>query len=143
MIRYALKCSNNHDFDSWFASSAAYDTLRTAGMVTCPTCGDGLIEKALMAPRVRTTDTGEERPVALSGPSTDPAAAAIAKLRKEIEKNADDVGQNFVSEARAMHLGDKPSRSIFGQAKPDEARKLVEDGVPILPLPFIPSRKTN
>jgi len=145
MIRFSLRCANSHGFDSWFASGAAYDTLRAKGLVTCPDCGDGAVEKALMAPQVRTAEAHEvaTQHVALSGPPGDPAHAALAKLRQMIEANSEDVGNSFVSEARAIHDGEKPARSIYGQARPDEARKLIEDGVPIAPLPFIPKSKTN
>lgn len=145
MILFSLRCAKNHGFDSWFASGAAYDSLRAAGMVTCPNCGDGAIEKALMTPRVSTAEAQQAtpRPMALSGPPGDPAHAALAELRRIIEANSEDVGNNFVAEARAIHDGDKPARSIYGQARPDEARKLVEDGVPIAPLPFLPKSKTN
>jgi len=142
MIRFSLKCADDHSFESWFASGAAYDSLRAAGLLSCPECGGTDIEKALMAPRVR-TDGDEPRPVALSGPPGDPAHAALAELRRRIEANSEDVGSNFATEARAIHDGEKPARSIIGQARPDEARKLVEDGVPIARLPFIPKNKTN
>ena len=89
-----------------------------------------------MAPRVRTK-------------ATDPAAAkaerdaAIAKLRDHVETNSDYVGGDFAKEARMMHEGNAPERSIYGEAKLEDAKKLVEDGIPALPLPFIPKRKAN
>ncbi|WP_226781949.1 DUF1178 family protein [Oceaniglobus trochenteri] len=146
MIRFSLACANRHDFDSWFASGAAFDTLRARKMISCPTCGDTEISKSLMAPRVNSGATRTDPPApspSLAALPDDPAAAAMAKLRRMIETNADDVGSSFVSEARAIHDGLKPARSIYGQARPDEARKLVEDGIPVAPLPFIPTRKTN
>ena len=143
MIRYSLRCSNDHGFESWFASSGAYDGLYRSGHVTCPMCGDANVEKALMTPQVRPTGKDATPNMELSAPSDDPAAAAMAKLRTEIEANSEDVGNRFVAEARAIHDGSTPARSIIGQARPEEARKLVEDGIPIAPLPFIPSRKTN
>lgn len=146
MIRFSLCCANDHRFESWFASGDAYDTLSKRGMVSCPVCGDGAVTKALMAPRVQTSDTpqtGGETDLALSGPVGDPAHAAIARLRRMIEENSEDVGDQFAREARAIHAGEKPERSIYGQARGDEARKLIEDGIPVAPLPFIPTRKTN
>jgi len=145
MIRFSLRCSNDHRFDSWFASGAAFDSLRTAGLLTCPDCGDTVVEKALMAPPVKTAAPQDAagRGVALSGPPGDPAHAALAELRRLIEANADDVGRNFVDEARAIHEGVKPARSIYGQARPDQARRLIEDGVPIAPLPFRPKSRAN
>ncbi len=79
---------------------------------------------------------------ALSGQTTE-LEAALAALRKQVEENSDYVGLNFAQEARAIHDGDAPARAIYGEARPDEARRLIEDGVPVAPLPFIPARKTN
>lgn len=78
----------------------------------------------------------------LSAPSSD-LEKAVAELRKQVEANSDYVGRNFAKEARAMHLGDAPNRAIHGEANPEEAKSLIEDGVQVVPLPFLPSRKTN
>lgn len=138
MIRYDLKCDKGHAFDSWFASAAAYDRLAAAGHVACPDCGSASVTKALMAPAV--TQRSNDR--ALATPR-DPKEAALAELRRKVEETSDYVGLSFAAEARAMHEGQIPERAIHGEAKPDEARKLIEDGVPVLPLPFVPTRKTN
>lgn len=135
MIRYTLKCAKGHDFDGWFASAAAFDKLHAAGMVACTLCGATDVEKALMAPAVR----ADERP--LSQP--DPRAEALAALRRAVEENSDYVGMNFAAEARAIHDGTAPERSIYGEARPEEARALIEDGIPVAPLPFAGPRKTN
>ena len=145
MIKYAIKCSADHSFDSWFQSAAAYEALKGAGHVSCPVCGSTTVEKGLMAPAVRVSDTGEmaavpDRP--LAAPGTD-VEAALAALRRQIEANSDYVGLNFAAEARRIHAGDAPERSIYGEARADEARALIEDGVPVAPLPFVPGRKTN
>lgn len=151
MIQFSLQCDGNHRFDSWFQSSAAFDKLLASGMVCCPVCGSDKVEKAMMAPRVSdsrsqahaaTDTTTSPAPGPLSTPAT-AAERALTELRKQIESNSEYVGMNFVSEARKMHNGETPDRTIHGQAKPEEARKLVEDGVPIMPLPFMPGRKTN
>jgi len=138
MIRYALKCADGHGFDSWFQSAGAYDTLSDKGMVSCAVCGSTQVSKAIMAPRV----TLKDDVAPLSVPST-PAEQALRKLRTELEKNADYVGTTFATEARAIHLGEAPERPIWGQANLKEAKALVEEGVPIAPIPFGPSRKSN
>lgn len=145
MIRYAINCSADHTFDSWFQSAAAYEALKGAGHVSCPVCGSTAVEKGLMAPAVRMSDTGAtgaapDRP--LEAPGTE-VEAALAALRRQIEANSDYVGLNFAAEARRIHAGDAPERSIYGEARADEARALIEDGVPVAPLPFVPGRKTN
>ncbi len=135
MIRYALKCEKGHAFESWFQSADAFDALREKGMVSCPQCGGSEVKKAVMAPRV-----GAGRGLS---PPEEESARALAKMRARIEAESDYVGDRFASEARAMHLGEVPERSIYGEARPEEARALIEDGVPVLPLPFMPKQKVS
>lgn len=144
MIHYALKCSADHRFESWFQSAAAFDKLQAAGMVACAVCGISEVDRDLMAPRVShgTARKPESKEKPLSTPAT-AAEQALAELKKHIEKTSEDVGRNFAREARAIHLGEAPSRAIRGEAKPEEARQLVEEGVPIAPLPFRVGRKSN
>ena len=157
MIQFSLKCAEGHRFDSWFQSASAFEKLQGAGMVSCAICGSASVEKALMAPRVRPARQAAEAaqptapapvaeapvaPGALTRPAS-PVEQHLAELRRKIEQNSDYVGMNFAKEARAMHDGTAPERAIYGEARPDEARKLLEDGIPVAPLPFIPGRKTN
>ena len=138
MIHYDLVCPSNHRFDSWFQSAAAFDSLLAAGHVACPVCGATEVSKALMAPALLATP----RPPSLRDPGND-QETALAALRAKVEANSEYVGMGFVAEARAMHDGDAPERSIYGEARMDEAIKLLEDGVPVAPLPFMPTRKAN
>ena len=146
MIKYSLICVEKHRFDSWFASAAAFESLKGAGMLSCAVCGSSAVEKAVMAPTVRAGDpTAEPAPASdrpLSDPTT-PAEVALAELRRHIEANSDYVGRDFARLARAIHSGDAPERAIRGEANLAEARGLVEDGVPITPLPFMTGRKTS
>lgn len=137
MIRYSLKCAEGHGFESWFKSADAYDTLHKAGQVACPSCGSAKVEKALMAPQVSASE--DKAPLS----KQTEVEAKIKELRDHVEANSDYVGGEFATEARAMYLGDKPSRAIYGEAKPEEAKSLIEDGVPVAPLPFKPTRKAN
>jgi hypothetical protein len=156
MIRYALKCAEDHRFESWFQSASAYDTLAARGHVACPVCGGTKVEKAIMAPRVATAEKGaapvEAKPAEAQAPATPerplsgpahPAEQMLRKLREHIEKTSTDVGDRFATEARAMHLGEKDEAPIHGRASPDEARALIEDGVPILPVPIPVPGKRN
>ena len=136
MIRYNLKCTNDHQFDSWFADAASYDTLRGRNLVSCAVCGDTDVSKSLMAPQVRPARG------ALSQAAS-PAEQAIADMRMHIETNADDVGTNFAAEARKIHDGETPERAIYGQANVQEAKELIKDGVPVVPLPFMAKDKAN
>ncbi len=144
MIRYTLRCDSDHSFDSWFASADAFDTLNAAGRVGCPDCGSTAVAKSLMAPSVSAArgDPARQPRGALTAPR-DPRETALAELKKHIEKNSDYVGMNFAAEARKIHDGEAPERSIYGEAKVEEAKKLLEDGVPVAPLPFMPKSRAN
>lgn len=136
MIRYNLRCDQGHEFEGWFRSAQAFDSQNRAGQVACGFCGSASVEKALMAPAVpRQPDTPPGREAALT--------EAIAKLRAEVEANSDYVGAAFPAEARAMHEGRAPTRAIHGEARPEEARAMIEEGIPVAPLPFRPRQKSN
>lgn len=141
MIRYDLKCDNGDEFEAWFGSIADYDKQAAAGLVECPHCGSKHVEKAPMAPAVRTSRSVEarkERAVAM---------AMAAKVREHIKDNFDYVGDKFADEARKIHSGETEDRAIWGEVTPDEARALEEEGVPAAPLPPelapTPDRKLN
>ncbi|MGC1503888.1 MAG: DUF1178 family protein [Sulfitobacter sp.] len=140
MIRYTLKCDQDHHVESWFQSAAAYDALEKAGHLNCATCGSRRITKALMAPRVRASEDAVTQVPVLSEPAGE-KEKALEAFRKKLEETSDYVGDSFTKEARAMHLGDKPERSIYGEARLDQAKELIEEGVPLMPLPFRPKQK--
>lgn len=139
MIRYSLKCDAGHGFESWFASAEGFDRLALAGQLACPACGSARVTKGLMAPAVQ--PARGVRPDLMT-PQTE-AETALAAMRRQVEENSDYVGMNFVTEARRIHAGDAPERAIHGEARMDEARALLDDGVPVAPLPFMPARRTN
>jgi hypothetical protein len=147
MIKFTIKCTDDHRFDSWFQSAEAFDNLLARGLITCAVCGASDVEKAMMAPRIR-DGKSEDKPqetqknTSLTTPAS-PAEKALAELKAQVEKNSEYVGMNFAREARDMHDGAAPERPIYGEARPEEARKLIEDGVPVAPLPFVPARKSN
>lgn len=162
MIRFTLRCEKSHRFDSWFGSGADFERLRAAGLISCAVCGCDKVEKDLMAPNIRARpseskatpprtgqapggDAGQEaaareRPD-LSVPAS-PAEQALAELRARIEARSENVGRDFAAEARRIHEGEAPSRPIIGEARPAEARALVDDGIPVVPLPWS-GRKGN
>jgi hypothetical protein len=154
MIRYNLRCAKGHSFESWFQSSAAYESQEKRKLVNCPACGSVKVERAIMAPQI-VSKKGRENPapVAAEAASTEVAAtestpllmaqerelrAKIKELRDHITKNADNVGERFPNEARKMHYGDIEHRPIYGEASPDEARALIDEGVEVSPLPVLP-----
>jgi hypothetical protein len=145
MIRYRLKCGAGHGFESWFKDADGFAALQAAGQVACPICGATEVEKELMAPAIRPARKAAAAAPArpdLSAPASD-LEEKIAALRRQIEENSDYVGMNFAAEARAIHAGDAPERAIHGEAKPEDARAMIEEGLPVAPLPFLPARKVN
>jgi hypothetical protein len=152
MIRYTLRCERGHAFESWFQTSSAYDSQVKRKLVTCPACGSAKVEKAIMAPQIvskRGRDSAAPMPAAatdVTAPSSTPLMMAqerelrakLKELRDHIVKNADNVGERFPNEARKMHYGDIEHRPIYGEASPDEARSLIEEGVEVSPLPVLP-----
>lgn len=137
MIRYALECDRDHAFESWFQSAEAFDKLQAAGRVTCPDCGSAKVAKALMAPPVKSSKRAD-----LMAQQSE-REKALAEMRRHVEENSEYVGLSFAAEARKIHEGEAPERSIYGEARIDEAKQLLEDGVPVAPLPFRPTRKAN
>jgi hypothetical protein len=166
MIRYALVCAKGHSFESWFQNSAAYDKQAKRGLVECPACGNTKVEKALMAPTLSGTKKhsapalpapmveaapaiGETAPaaseaaspVAMMSPQEREFRAKLKELRDHITKNADDVGRKFPEEARKMHYGEVEHRSIYGEASPQEAKDLHEEGIEFHPIPVLPDER--
>jgi len=152
MIRYSLRCERGHGFESWFQSSSTYDSQVKRKLVTCPACGSAKVEKAIMAPQIaskRGRDSAAPAPAAstdVTAPASTPLMMAqerelrakLKELRDHIVKNADNVGERFPNEARKMHYGDIEHRPIYGEASPEEARALIEEGVEVSPLPVLP-----
>ncbi len=137
MIRYALRCEHEHGFEAWFAASADYDDQAARGLVECPACGSRSVSKQIMAPAVSGTKKPDAAPV-LARMQTMMMQAA-REVRTHVEQNFDYVGDAFAREARDIHEGRSEKREIYGEATPEEARKLKEDGVPCAPLPPLPT----
>ena len=166
MIRYTLACDQGHTFESWFQNSAAYDKQAKRGLVTCPVCNSAKVEKTIMAPRLAGAKKRSDAPIPAPAPTPDvaatpqaasvPAAPApvammspqerefrtkLRELREHLTKNADYVGQKFPEEARKMHYGEIEHRSIYGEASPDQAKELHEEGIEFHPLPVLPDER--
>ncbi len=168
MIRYALACADGHAFESWFANSAAFDKQQKRGLVSCPVCGSTKVGKAIMAPRLARSDVKEVAPpaaqpaappqppdsasplpplpvppgksaVAMTSPQERELRKKLKELRDHVTKNAHYVGPQFPEQARKMHYGEIEHRSIYGEASPDEAKALHEEGIEFHPLPVLPN----
>jgi len=154
VIRYTLACDHHHSFESWFADSAAYDKQRKRKLVTCPQCGSAKVEKAIMAPQLANTKKRraaapeaavapqpDKAPVAMLSPQENEIRQKLKELRNHLTQNAEHVGPKFSEEARKMHYGESEHRSIYGEASPDDAKKLAEEGIEFHPLPVLPDER--
>lgn len=138
MIRYTLRCDQQHEFEAWFRSSADYDRTAKAGANECPVCGSTAVEKALMAPSVSGTKKSEKMTLAAPDPRSVAMRELVKEFRKRVTENADYVGDKFAEEARKIHYEEVESRGIYGEATADEAKDLADEGIGFHPLPPIP-----
>ncbi|WP_324075767.1 MAG: DUF1178 family protein [Erythrobacter sp.] len=146
MIVFDLSCQQGHRFEGWFGSSADYEDQHARGLLACPTCGSGEVSKAPMAPAVPAKgNTRADAPAPAAAqpmantpmpPEVQKALAALAKAQVEALRNSTWVGDKFADETRKMHYGERDEAPIHGQASLAEAKALIEEGVPVAPLPF-------
>jgi hypothetical protein len=151
MIRYSLVCDRKHNFEVWFKNSADYDKQAKRGLVSCPACGSTKVEKALMTPALGAGAKKKleaSRPIEVPGdavamltPQEREFRAKLKELRDHLIKNADNVGKRFPEEARRMHYGEIEHRSIYGEASPEDAKALLEEGIEFHPLPVLPDER--
>lgn len=161
MILFTLKCSADHQFEGWFRDNAAYDRQHRRGLIACPECGSSKVEKAPMSPRLGRSQKSAPETAAAEAPSepsmpsmpTMPATQvsdeapptpaqvrrALQILRRHIERNCEDVGTQFATEARRIHKGEAKTRGIYGEATQAETKALLEDGIEIASIPWVPS----
>jgi hypothetical protein len=143
VIIFDLKCApQGHVFEAWFGSSEDFEGQRARGLVSCPLCGSGEVDKAPMAPRV-----GQKGNQAEGLPPAQMKAllGAMADAQKKMLETSEHVGPRFADEARAIHLGEAEARAIHGQATSEQADELRDEGIPVAPLPFpvIPPETEN
>jgi hypothetical protein len=141
LIHYSLQCEQAHGFEGWFASIGDFDRQKAAGYVTCPYCDSRNVSKTLMAPNVATGRQKEKTQAVAMDTMRRDMMAKIKDAVKEIRANAEDVGERFPEEARKIHYGETEARGIIGQASPDEAQALTEEGIEFSPLPVFPEDK--
>ena len=142
MIRYALACQHDHEFEGWFGASADYDDQQARGLLQCPMCGSTDVRKQIMAPAV----AGTKAQVGVDSPppqEREMMMLAAQAVRAHVEENFDYVGDSFADEARAIHEGKSEERGIYGEASGADVKKLMEDGVPVAALPPAPPAKTD
>jgi hypothetical protein len=150
VIRYSLVCDHGHTFESWFPNSKASDGQLKRGLVACPVCDSAKVSKAIMAPAISPSSRKKQAKATASEPANQPVALLSEKeqetrkllkaLHEHVKKNSEHVGEQFPKLARQMHYEEIPARSIYGEAKPQEVRELLEEGVEVAPLPPLPDK---
>jgi hypothetical protein len=136
-----LQCAQSHRFEGWFASEDDFQGQLLASLVQCPLCGSAHVTKRLSAPRLNLgSDRQDPPPAAVKSSALEIDSGSpmeqLRALRKMVAR-AEDVGERFSDEARKMHYGERPERSIRGQASPAQTLELMEEGIAVLPLPDI------
>ena len=155
MILYRLRCSKGHEFESWFKDSKTYERQEKKSLIGCAVCGEAKVERAIMAPRL---GKGSKRPDVEAPVAAAPAAPspeqqqmaamakhmpkelreALLKVREQVEKNCEHVGDKFAEEARKIHYGESDKRGIYGETSDEEAEALADEGIEFGRLPWIP-----
>jgi hypothetical protein len=157
MILYRLRCSKGHEFESWFKDSKTYERQEKKSLVGCAVCGDSKVQRALMTPRIGKKGKAAEIEVPVQAPAPAPTPApepqqmaalarqmpkelreALLKVRAEVEKNCEHVGEHFAEEARKIHYGESDKRGIYGETSDEEAEALADEGIEFGRLPWIP-----
>jgi hypothetical protein len=157
MILYRLRCSKGHEFESWFKDSKAYERQEKKSLIGCAVCGDSKVARAVMSPRIgkKGKSVEVEAPAAAAVPAPAPSPEqqqmaamaakmpkelreALLKVRTEVEKNCEHVGDKFADEARKIHYGESDKRGIYGETTDKEAQALAEEGIEFGRLPWVP-----
>lgn len=163
MIHYQLQCDRGHGFDGWFKDSGAFDRQAETGLVSCPICNSLAVTRALMTPALgrgrpkKAASAAPERsapqdatdglvPVPASvrpgsvatNTAPDKLRALLQRLRAEVEASSDYVGPEFAEEARRIHYGETTARNIYGEATPDQAESLADEGIEFSVIPWLP-----
>lgn len=155
MILYRLRCSKGHEFDSWFKDSKSYERQEKKSLIGCAVCGDSKVARAIMSPRIGKKKAKAEIEVPAPAPAPAPTPEqqqmaalartmpkelrdALLKVRAEVEKNCEHVGDRFAEEARKIHYGESDKRGIYGETTDEEAEALAEEGIEFGRLPWVP-----
>jgi hypothetical protein len=143
MIRYDLICDKGHAFDGWFRDSAAFEKQSRRRLVSCTFCGSDEVTKQLMAPGipVKSNRKAEASQTMLAGAvdtRTQKLMQIMREVRKNVEANAEYVGDRFADEARKIHYAESEKRGIYGEAKLEDAKALIDEGIEVHPLPRLP-----
>ena len=146
MIHYSLRCAAGHEFEGWFQGSSAFERQAEGGLLSCPRCGTTEVSRGLMAPAVRTVAARPvvvpevataKREVAATPALPDELRTALQRIRAEVERTCDDVGDAFADQAIRMSRGEIAERGIYGNATDADREVLADEGVSITRIPWL------
>ena len=137
MIKYSVCCGKNHVFEAWFKDSATFDAQSKSGDIVCPQCGNNLVVKAPMAPRIVKSQKSDVSHESRAREVAERILEAAVEMRKEVEANCDYVGGQFADEARKIHYGEADERGIYGEASDEETQELDDEGIDVIKLPNV------
>tara|TARA_B110000438_G_scaffold250186_1_gene253869 strand:- start:753 stop:1169 length:417 start_codon:yes stop_codon:yes gene_type:complete len=133
MIKYNLTCICKESFESWFLNSSAFDALDKKKLIKCIYCGSSSVKKSVMAPNVN----AKSNKILKKSKQEKNIKKQLLNIRKYIEKNCKNVGENFTQEARNIHYDKKSSQGIYGKATPEETSELLEEGIDVATIPWV------
>ena len=136
MIKYNLKCDNNHEFESWFSDSNEFNKLNKKKLLECIYCSSNKIQKSIMSPMISGTKLKEDKMNLLDEKLLNEKNQLI-KLRKHIEKNFEFVGDKFSEKVRDVYYDKETKKSIYGTTTPEEKKELEEEGIDLLSIPWV------
>ena len=136
MIKYNLKCQNNHEFESWFSNSEEFDKLNNKNLLECIYCSSKNINKSIMAPMVSNLKIKEEKSEIINKDFKN-EKSKLLELRKYIEKNFDYVGKDFSKKVREVYYDKKSNKAIYGTTTKEEREELAEEGIDLLSIPWV------
>ena len=137
MIKYSVRCGKDHVFEAWFKDSVTFDAQSKSGDIVCPQCGNNLVVKAPMAPRIVKSQQSDVLHESRAREVAERILEAAVEMRKEVEANCDYVGGQFADEARKIHYGEADERGIYGEASDEETQELDDEGIDVIKLPNV------
>ncbi len=136
MIKYNLKCKNDHEFESWFSNSKEFEKLKKKRLLDCIYCSSNEIEKSIMSPMISNKRTNETN-LDFFDQKLGNDQNKLIKLRQFVENNFEFVGENFSKKVREVYYDKKSKKSIYGNASEEEREELAEEGIDLLSIPWV------
>ena len=137
MIKYNLKCNNNHEFESWFSESKEFERLKTKKLLECIYCNSKIIDKSIMAPMISVSKNDSINKSEINNNILQKERNKLIKLRNFIEKNFEYVGKDFSKKVREIYYDKENKKTIYGITSPEERKEIKEEGIDLLSIPWL------